>query len=337
MPTTTRRSPAPRSLVAPHPPVASAAPTERATVREDARALLAWTGALLDEGAVLQAMACLVPGLRAVRDALGPSGWETFVRDECLPHPAADRLREDPFIQRTYAKPRGYAGDAVMLDLIYGETRVPPETTALGRALYAVNVEADACRSVRERRAILTAAIDAAAARAPGGARILSLACGHLREAQSSTAVRDGAIAAFHAVDQDPLSIALLHREHAPLGVTPEVGSVRDVLRGTVRHEGLTLAYAAGLYDYLPAPVAARLTRRLFEMLAPGGRLLVANFCPELVDVGVMEGVMDWRLIYRDEREVEAFAAELPEGEVAERRVWRDSLGCGAYLEVVRD
>lgn len=321
---------APRTHVdLPHAHVASTALDAVASLLDDVHARLV-------AGAVGEPLTRLVPALRAAREATEPEAWTAFCQARCLTHPVAAVLREDPFTHRAHAKPRGYPGDAALLDLIYGATPLPPDTTALGRALYASNVHSDACRSVRERRAILADAIDAAGARAPGRARVLSVACGHLREAQCSAAVRDGAIASFHALDQDPLSIALLQAEHAPLGVTPVVGTVGDVLRGRARFAPLELAYAAGLYDYLPAPLAARLTARLFALLAPGGRLIVANFCPELVDVGYMEAFMDWRLIYRDEHALAALAVEVPGAEIARQRVFRDTVGAVAYLEIER-
>jgi hypothetical protein len=72
----------------------------------------------------------------------------------------------------------------------------------------------------------------------------------------------------------------------------------------------------------------------MFGMLAPGGRLIVANFCPELPDIGVMESYMAWRLIYRDEAEMEEIGAAVPEAEVASRRTFRDSGGNVVYLEI---
>ena len=61
------------------------------------------------------------------------------------------------------------------------------------------------------------------------------------------------------------------------------------------------LVYSTGLFDYLQQPVARRLVTNLFQLLNPGGRLLVANFLPGIRDVGYMEAFMDWRLVYRDE------------------------------------
>jgi hypothetical protein len=300
----------------------------------DAGRLLDETAAKLLDGAIVDGVTGLVAGLRHAYDVLPAETWRAFAEDVCLSHPLARLMHEDPFVRRAYDKPRGYPGDAGILDLIYGTVPLPEGTTAFGATLYAHDVRSAACRSVRDRREILTDAIERAARQAPGGARVLSVACGHLREAQCSAAVCDGALASFHALDQDPISIALLEREHAPLGVTPVLGSVRDVLKRRITFSGLTLAYAAGLYDYLPAPVAASLTARMFGMLAPGGRLIVANFCPELPDIGVMESYMAWRLIYRDEAEMEEIGAAVPEAEVASRRTFRDSGGNVVYLEI---
>lgn len=298
-------------------------------------------GALLDDVLALvqrdpaSALALLVPGLRSVFDALPPAGWDAFTA-RCLTHPLAAVLREDPFTARAFAKPRGYPGDAGILDLIYGAVPLPAGTTALGAALYAENVRAPACESVRYRRDMLADAIDAAAAATSGRARVLSVACGHLREAECAESVRDGQVAAFYALDQDPVSVELLREQHEPLGVTPVLASVKDVIVGRARFDRLTLAYAAGLYDYLPTPVAARLTARLFEALAPGGRLIVANFCPETRDRAYMDAVMDWRLIYRGEAEMAEIAAAVPGTEVARQRLYRDLGGNVVYLEMDR-
>src|ERR1700739_1428470 len=40
-------------------------------------------------------------------------------RDICQAHSLHKRMLEDPFTRRAFEKPRGYVGDAVMLDYIY--------------------------------------------------------------------------------------------------------------------------------------------------------------------------------------------------------------------------
>ena len=64
--------------------------------------------------------------------------------------------------------------------------------------------------------------------------------------------------------------------------------------------------------------------------LAPNGRLLLANFVPDHLSTGWMDAVLDWHLIYRDERELEQYAAEI--GMVP--KTWRDSTGSVAWCEM---
>jgi len=72
----------------------------------------------------------------------------------------------------------------------------------------------------------------------------------------------------------------------------------------------------------------------MFAALRPTGRLVVANFAPELRDIGYMEAVMDWRLIYRDERAVAGFCDDLPADLIREQTMRRDGGGNVIYLTV---
>jgi SAM-dependent methyltransferase len=96
------------------------------------------------------------------------------------------------------------------------------------------------------------------------------------------------------------------------------------------------LVYSAGLYDYLNEDVAMTVTEAMFRSLRPGGRLLVANFAPELPDIGFMEAIMDWRLIYRDETAVATLADRIPSEDVAARSITRDRLGNVVYMTIDR-
>jgi len=61
-----------------------------------------------------------------------------------------------------------------------------------------------------------------------------------------------------------------------------------DLLRPATRVP-LTAMRAAGLFDYLLQRLAQRLTRAMFDLLHPGGRMLVTNFVPLIPDIGYME------------------------------------------------
>lgn len=284
-------------------------------------------------GDVHGAMDALYDELADLRASLPSPEWQTFAT-AVRAHPVHSLLLHSPFTRRAFEKPRGYAGDAALIDFIYGCGHRPRELTTLGHGLYSWEFETPGCRSVRHRRMCLAREIDLVAERHARPA-VLSVACGHLREAELSVAVRDGR-ARITAIDQDVASVALVNREYGELGVAARTGTVLDILRRRVPGHDFLLAYAAGLYDYLDDDVAAALTAGLFRTLASGGRLFLAGFTPDTRDAGYMETSMDWRLIYRDEARMARLLARVPEVEVAQVDQFRDPNGNLAYMRVVR-
>jgi hypothetical protein len=127
------------------------------------------------------------------------------------------------------------------------------------------------------------------------------------------------------ALDQDEASLAVVARDYAHLGVRAIPGSVRQILSGKTKLGQYDFVYAAGLFDYLSAPVAAALTCRMFEMTRPGGLMLIPNFLTGVLDTGYMETFMDWRLIYRNHGDMQALAAALPRSAVADCQVFDDN------------
>src|SRR5690242_9529003 len=118
-----------------------------------------------------------------------------------LDHPLRGLLHQDPFTYRAFSKPRGYAGDAVMMDYNYGlgEARTAArEATLLGRAILQYMDTRPSAQAVRYRRRLLAALIDRIARR--GGASVLAIAAGHLREVELSRAVQSGALLEFVAL-----------------------------------------------------------------------------------------------------------------------------------------
>jgi hypothetical protein len=285
------------------------------------------------DGRSCDAVPALFAELESRRATLTPSAWERFVV-AARQHPLHVLLQQEPITRRAFTKPRGYAGDAELLDLIYGEADLPDDTSCVGACLFAEIYEAGCGKSVRFRRALLAGAIDDAAADSPG-ARVLSLACGHLREAEDAASLRAGALGELIAVDADTRALAHVEQTFAGARVTPMAASVKDILGGRVAESSLDLVYAASIYDTLPAATAIELTARLFEMLRPGGRLLVANFAPTPF-AGYMDAFMDWRLRYRSEADVAALFSEVPERDLCTCKLRRDPLGHVVYATATR-
>lgn len=295
--------------------------------------------ALMSGGDVARGMQTLFSALRHARATLLPEDWKGFCRDVCLRHPVRELVHQDPFTRRSFDKPRGYAGDAVLLDFLYQGSRPRQERLSdMGLGIYRYLAEQTSSRSLLGRRDLLARCIDAAAEGRPG-AGVLSVACGHLREAHLSRAVRERRLGKFLALDQDVESLDVVDRELGPLGVQKVPGSVKALLKGELRFDGMDFVYASGLYDYLPQPVAIRLSRLLFSMLRPGGRLLLANYADPAADSSFkayMEAFMDWWLLYRDEAEVQEWSQDIPRAELAGQKLFRDETGNLVYLELTR-
>jgi hypothetical protein len=163
-----------------------------------------------EEGAVAE----LNDGLDRIRAETSLEEWREFVTRECRTHPVFEHVRQDPFTSRSLARPRGYAGDAVMLDYVY--SGIPDaeqhQITEVGKRIFRYTAGAsDVGRAVRERRDILTGTIDRIAG-ATAAPRMLSLACGHLREANATRFVREQQAGRLIGVDQDLESLAEVKR-----------------------------------------------------------------------------------------------------------------------------
>lgn len=273
--------------------------------------------------------------LRRVSD---PADWELFCRSEFTSHPITRIVHQDPITRRSFMKPRGYSGDAVLLDLLYTPDEPPPGCSPEGIAVWEYTIAAPEAVAVRERRDMLAGIIDQIAAQS-AVPRILSVACGHLREFGLSEAAKGGLFkrkGAFLALDQDKESLAEVRRCYGHLGVQTMPGSVKTILQGQLGTTHLDFLYVAGLYDYLPDHIAKPLTAILFDMLSPGGRLLVANYAPGGFSTGYMETFMDWRLIYRDDSALERLASEVPAERIAGKRLFKNSNNHITYLELTR-
>lgn len=271
------------------------------SLQENTQALLDRAERLVRSGQAVAAFRLLTRPLSALWSEARATGRADAMRGWCRQHPLHTLLQQDPFTHRAAGKPRGYAGDAVMMDHIY--TSTPPEgTTTLGAELFGATTRAGMSLSVVYRRHLLRSLIDDTVVQheAP---RLLSVASGHCRELQGSLVMQPAFAGEFVALDQDPLSCAEVAACHAGGAVRVVNQGVRELANGPLAEElgQFDLIYSAGLYDYLPDALARRLTRRLLQMLRPAGRLLVGNFVPSGTDRGYMELFMDWTLILRNE------------------------------------
>lgn len=269
------------------------------------------------DGHVTEGVDDLLEGLEERRLNSSSSEWNEFVKI-CLVHPIRDLIHQDPFTARAYSKPRGYAGDAKLLDFIYGvdEGVGPPEgTSRLGCQIFERTTATPACLGVRTRARFIAEMVDRIAMdyRKP---HLLSVACGHLRDAGLSGALRQRRVGRWVAFDADVESLQEVHRCYARYGVETVAGTVRQMLTGKANLGEFDFIYSTGLYDYLRQSTGRRLTTHLFQKLRPGGHLVVANFLSGIAGRGYMESFMDWQLIYRTHSEMLDLAMALDQPRV---------------------
>jgi SAM-dependent methyltransferase len=282
------------------------------------------------------AMGRLGSGLHQLKRRLNSFEWRMF-KMAWRHHPIARIVHQDPFTSWSYRKVRGYPGDARLLDFIYGAASVANDiarASVVGREIHAFSTETAAATAVRERRDILASLVDQIADDRRQTISVLSIGCGHLREAEMSRALAEAKIERWVALDQDTKSIAHIRKRFNATAIEPFGGSIPGLLSDQYRLGSFDLVYAGGLYDYLAPGVAARLTELMFSMLKPGGTLLFANFAKDIPDDGYMETFMDWQLRFRDETEVEQLWSKLPDCDVAARQTFRGANGNLIYARI---
>ena len=253
----------------------------------------------------------------------------------------------DPFVNRSYKKPLGFAGDFEMMNILYrdcyeGETlfgkflnnysrRLPAAQAVRNRAPYMVNKIQNVFKGtlLKKGRHI---------------PMITSVGCGPAMEIQnflsSSDTKRECEI---NLIDSD--KNALLYCQDQILEIK---ASVRHKARIKFLHKsiveifkedgevlvkrGQDLIYAIGVFDYLSTDVAKKLIRVLYELLSPNGILIVGNFDPINETRNYMDYAMDWYLIYRNGKEMMDLSTNLPPS--SKSKIEKDPSGVNNFLVI---
>jgi extracellular factor (EF) 3-hydroxypalmitic acid methyl ester biosynthesis protein len=278
------------------------------------------TLAMIEQGHLVGGMSVLAGKLFSAHS--DPLVWSD-ARTAFHNHPLHRFLLEDPYTAHCTRKPRGYAGDAELIDMIYS-LQPPADTSEVGRKIFDVTIRFPVSEAVRLRRhyaeTVVTSAWQA-------GKRICSLACGHFRE--GAPLIGEDA-SNITLVDQDPLSLDVVRTNHGASVNIHEANVFRYLRSAASRGEQFDLIYTLGLTDYLDTRSMQLLHKLMKACLAPGGTVLLANFRPAHLATGWMDAVMDWHLIYREGAELEGYAKEIG----LPAKSWNDSTGSVVWCEI---
>ncbi len=109
-----------------------------------------------------------------------------------------------------------------------------------------------------------------------------------------------------------------------------------------LKSKDYALVYSAGLYDYIKTfrddstKGTIALTKNLFNLVEPGGSLIIGNFTPSTPgDLRFMlDYVCEWKLIYRTKEEMSDFAREIPSAQIKRMEVLQEPLGINLFLKI---
>lgn len=222
-----------------------------------------------------------------------------FVRTETYPYLGLSTL-----IDRSYTKPRGYAGDYLTLQMVYDDE--PDGVRRLGPHIDRWFLGIPASRAVKNRRRLLRDLIVDTAGTIHGRPiAITSLACGPAREIFDIFDESDHPDITATCLDIDDQALDYAQGIADNVGVHERVSFFRAnavklaLGRETLALRDQDLVYSIGLIDYLPDRLVVRLLDWIFATLRPGGTAVVGNFDVGNPDKAFMDHLLDWRLIHR--------------------------------------
>ncbi len=222
-----------------------------------------------------------------------------------------------PLMARTNLKPRGYSGDSEIMRMIYLNDYQGEST--FSKLLNKHGVEHTAAQSVRNRVALIVQKL-LNFQKSPNKfsidkLKILSLGCGpafEIREILRSS--NDCNKYHFALLDQDPIALSeaarLIQDIEYKLNTKTDVDYIQGSVRTMIFSKSLEqkwgqfhFIYSMGLFDYLTNPVASAVIKKIYQLLKPGGEMVVGNFHVSNPSKYYMEYWCDWVLYLRTEEE----------------------------------
>jgi SAM-dependent methyltransferase len=229
-----------------------------------------------------------------------------FVFKEIFPY-----LMRSRFAERAYYKPKGYAGDFLMMEHIYQNT--PKGDGKIGRLIDGWGLQLQSMEAIRGRRILMKDQLHHLSKKRLEKNKsfsVMNLACGPCRE------LFDFLRECEYTEKIDALCVDIdteaLQYSNQNVNNIPHNASVRYMSEnlvkwalGKVSHDigAKDLIYSAGLFDYLEPRLFCKLVDKCHEHLKPGGSLLIGNFAPHK-DMLFMDHLLHWKLIYRTGEEL---------------------------------
>lgn len=230
-----------------------------------------------------------------------------------------DLIQHSKFAKRSIEKPRGYAGDFQMMNIIYDNQAVGE--SLFSKAIHKYYLNHPNAKAVRNRSVYLYNKLRKCIESQPKGERIkiLSLASGPAKEIQMLIEKCHNELNQLDVeiVLCDLDSNALMHSQRRIRRLIRETGCKikvsfckQNILR--LRKEGVQgfknekfdFIYSAGVFDYIKDAAAGAIVEYLYELLRPEGEIVIGNFTIDRGCAALMVLALDWSLIYRSKKDL---------------------------------
>lgn len=254
-------------------------------------------------------------------------------------------LMRAPFVHRAYHKPLGYAGDYEMVNMMLREPSEGP--TIYAQLINTLYLRTGPAQAHRNRIDILVDWLrqrirkTVARGRQP---RILNIGCGPAIELQQL--IRKEVLLAQCLIKLVDFSAETLEYTKDKLeeasresGIRPQIEYCHDSVHRLLKRaskqaeedyaEKFDIVYCAGLFDYLSDRVCARLLGLFCQWSEAQSEILATNVHPSNPTRHWMEYLLEWYLIYRDERQMHQIAKDL-----GRQEVFVDDTGINVFLKI---
>ncbi|MEX2169084.1 MAG: class I SAM-dependent methyltransferase [Pirellulales bacterium] len=223
-------------------------------------------------------------------------------------HAIAPWMDRSPMMHRAKVKPRGYAGDYMMLTAIYDGK---PLSRGLGGYLDLFFLKTELGRAVPARMTSLHEFLRQEIGRRPTESSILNVACGPCQEYAHGFPSMQARGACVTCVDFDTEAIA--YSQSSIVASRDDLPEFRFVRYNALRMKAsrpfiekygqFDIVYSVGLCDYIPDQPLIAMLRGWGELLKPEGVLFIAFKDTERYDKTDYQWLTDWYFFQRTESE----------------------------------
>ena len=256
-------------------------------------------------------------------------------------------IRCSAFMTRTNLKPRGYAGDFEMMKMVYANEY--QGNTTFEKLMHKFAVDQPGATSVRNRKEIIVKMINKTSQymrlAENQKLRVLSIACGPVAELRDIlNSPHSIAKYQFTLLDQDELALEEASRVVEEMcnktGATADTSLVQASVRLLIANKAFKknigqfhFIYSLGLFDYLSPRVGKVVIENLYQILKPGGRMIIGNFHVSNQSKHFLDYWLDWNLNHRTEEEMLMLSKALTSPEVS---IFFENTGNQMFLEIIK-